>query len=82
MPYSKWLGTAFGRLDGAPQMQPHLLDALAATTWLEREAHLSAAYETVARMQNALGLCAAVDDRVSPFYGRPFKVIWGDRFGS
>jgi hypothetical protein len=82
MPYSKWLGTAFARLDCAAELQPHLLNALAATTWPERQTHLSAAYEIVAAMQNALGLCASVADHVSPFYGRPYNVIWGDRFAS
>jgi len=82
MPYSKWLGTAFARLRCAAELQPQLMQALAATAWPEREAHLSAAYEVVARMQNALGLSQAVADQVSPYYGRPFKVIWGDRFAA
>ncbi len=82
MPYSKWLGTAFARLHVAPSLQPALLGALAAAAWPDRERHLSAAYETVAALQNALGLAQPVPDRVSSFYGRPYQVIHGDRFAA
>jgi hypothetical protein len=82
MPYAKWLGTAFSRLACAGLLEPSLLGALGATDWPERERHLSAAYETVARMQNGLGLSEPVADSVSPFYGRPFQVIHGDRFAA
>jgi hypothetical protein len=80
MSYAKWLGTAFARLECAATLEPALLGALGATNWPERERQLSAAYETVARMHNAVGLSAPVAETVSPFYGRPFQVIHGDRF--
>jgi hypothetical protein len=82
MPYSKWLGTGFARLECAPQLQPALTGALDAGDWPERERNLSLAYETVARMQNALQLAEPVRDTVSPFFGRPFLVIHGDRFAA
>jgi hypothetical protein len=82
MPYSKWLGTAFSRLRCAAELEPLLLRVLAATAWPEREAALSQAYELVAQRFNELGLCDAVPAEVSPFYGRPFQVIHGDRFAS
>jgi hypothetical protein len=82
MPYSKWLGTAFSRLRIAPRLEPALLDTLAATDWPSRERALSAAYEIAAAEFNALGLCEPVPAPVSPFYGRPFDVIHGDRFAA
>jgi hypothetical protein len=82
MPYSKWLGTAFSRLRMAERLEPALLDALAASDWSSRERALSAAYEIAAAEFNALGLCEPVPARVSPFYGRPFNVIHGDRFAA
>jgi hypothetical protein len=82
MPYSKWLGTAFARLRCASELQPTVLAALAATNWPDRERSLSAAYETLATMQNELGLCDPVPATVSPFHGRPFQVIHGDRFAA
>ena len=82
LPYSKWLGTAFARLRCAPVLQPALLAALAATDWSTRERHLSAVYETAVGMHNALGLAEPLPERVSPFYGRPFQVIHGDRFAA
>ena len=34
IPYSKWLGTAFSRLEIATSLQPILLNVLSATGWL------------------------------------------------
>src|SRR5690348_5836477 len=48
-PYSKWFGTAFGRLACAGQLGPQLTASLAASSWQEREARLVDAYEAVAR---------------------------------
>ena len=74
-PYPKWFGTAFQQLACAKELTPHLTAALAATRWQEREAHLVAAYESVAAMHNALGLTEPLPARVRDFFGRPFKVI-------
>ena len=82
MPYSKWLGTAFAQLACAAELAPHLEAALGAGDWPDRERSLCSAYEVGARMQNALHLAELVPDKVSPFYGRPFLVIHGDRFAS
>jgi hypothetical protein len=82
LPYSKWLGTGFSRLRCAVELEPALLRALAATAWPEREAALTEAYEIVARRFNDLGLCETVAATVSPFHGRPFQVIHGDRFAA
>jgi hypothetical protein len=82
MPYAKWLGTAFSRLSCAGELQPRLLSVLGAADWAEREEHLSRAYEIVARMHNERGLTEPVPAEVSPFYGRPFLVIHGDRFAA
>jgi hypothetical protein len=82
LPYSKWLGTAFRHLRCAPVLQPTLQGALAATDWPTRERQLSIAYEMVAGLHNALGLTEPLPDKVSPFHGRPFLVIHGDRFAA
>jgi len=80
-PYSKWLGTAFSRLPCASALTPHLSAALSATAWQDREQHLSAAYEYVAGMHNALGLTdRPVDVHVRDFYDRPFQVLAARRF--
>ena len=52
------------------------------TDWPSRERALSAAYEIAASEFNALGLCEPVPAAVSSFWGRPFQVIHGDRFGA
>lgn len=87
-PYSKWLGTAFARLECAGALGPQLAAALAAATWRERDQHLGAAYEYVAQRQNALNVAAAQDPRSSRYHGpplhpgegRPYRVIHAERF--
>ena len=79
-PYSKWWGTAFGRLPCAPYVGPQLGAVLAAATWQQREERLAHAYETVAEMQNALAVAAPQDPSSRPYFGRPHQVIMADRF--
>jgi len=79
-PYIKWLGSAFALLDCAEELSPLLARALAADTWIERQAHLSAAYGAVARQHNALSITAPLTTEVSRFHGRPFDVLHAERF--
>jgi hypothetical protein len=79
-PYSKWLGRAFETLPCAPDVGPHLLQALRATGWQRREAELGAAAEKVAELHNRLGITDPVDASVRPLHGRPFLVLDAQRF--
>ena len=74
-PYPKWFGTAFRRLCSGRELYPVLQQALAATTWQDREAQLSIAYEYVARMHNSLGVTPPLPEQTRAFFGRPFQVI-------
>jgi hypothetical protein len=79
-PYAKWFGTAFARLSCAARLRPAFDGVWRATSWVERETHLSAAYTTVAEMHNALGIAEPLPPEVSQFHARPYVVIGGDRF--
>ncbi|MFD3613472.1 DUF4037 domain-containing protein [Streptomyces atroolivaceus] len=79
-PYTKWLGSAFGRLPSAESLGPMLRGALAATDYPAREAHLCDAYEAVASLQNASGLIQPVDPGRRPYHARPFLVLRAERF--
>jgi Domain of unknown function (DUF4037) len=79
-PYTKWFGTAFAGLRCASELMPIFDRVLTSETWQVREDHLCAAYETVARMQNALGITSPVEARTSHYHDRPFRVIHADRF--
>jgi hypothetical protein len=79
-PYSKWLGTAFARLQCGPRLAPVLVAALHARDWHEREAQLVEAFEAVAVRFNDLGLVDELDPTVRPFYERPFRVLDSERF--
>lgn len=78
-PYAKWLGSALARLPGAAELGEALGAALAARTWRDREAALSAAYERLAAVHNRIALTGPVETSVRPFHGRPFQVIDGGR---
>jgi hypothetical protein len=79
-PYTKWLGSAFARLEASTNVGPALERALDARTSAAREAALGEAYEAVAKRHNRLGLTEPVDPTVRPFYSRPFRVIVATRF--
>jgi hypothetical protein len=79
-PYSKWFGTAFARLQCAPQLQPLLEGALETVDWQGREGYLTQAYQVVAEMHNALDITLPVSTQVTNFFSRPFRVIYGGRF--
>jgi hypothetical protein len=81
-PYSKWYGTAFSRLVCAVRLRPILQQALLMQTWPEREQALCEAYEVLAAMHNALGITEPLEATVSSYFGRPFRVIHGDRFAA
>ena len=79
-PYTKWFGSAFRALPDSQALGQALEAAVAADDHPGREAGLVAAYETVARRHNDLGLTVKVDPATRAFYGRPYRVLMADRF--
>jgi hypothetical protein len=79
-PYPKWFGTAFRQLDAAATLTPILQRALSAGNWQERQEQLAAAYEIIAARHNALGITEPLPEKTTSFFGRPFRVIWGEKF--
>lgn len=79
-PYPKWFGTAFKQLRCSQHLCPLLWQAQQAATWQEREAALCQAYQWLAHMHNALSITERLPEAVTPFFGRPFRVINGSRF--
>jgi hypothetical protein len=80
IPYSKWLGTAFARLDVAEEISPHLTAALRARDSDHRQRELGGAYEIVARRHNELRVTEPIDAQVRPFWTRGFPVILANWF--
>ncbi len=79
-PYSKWLGTAFQRLDSYAEVGEPLLRAVGAHDFAAREDALVEAFRVVAAQQNALGVARHVPEEISLFHGRPFRVLGSGRF--
>lgn len=81
-PYSKWLGSAFGRLPGAADLRAPLERALSAETWPDREAALAESYRLAAELQRARDVPGAVTPRIGPYFGRPFIVVNADEIAA
>ena len=79
-PYSKWLGTAFARLESAAAVGPLLGAAMGSDRWPEAERALVRAYREVADRHNRLGLTERLDPGPRPFHDRPWLVLDADRF--
>ncbi|ONH28642.1 hypothetical protein [Pseudofrankia asymbiotica] len=75
-------GSAFARLPCSIDLIPALTAALAATSWPDRERHLTHAYETIANLHSQAGLTEPVDPTIRPFHDRPFQVLDADRFAT
>lgn len=80
-PYSKWLGTALARTPAGRDLAPLLSAAVAASSWPERERSLSRAYESIARLHNAIRVTPPLDPVVRlTFYDRPYQIPDAGRF--
>jgi Domain of unknown function (DUF4037) len=79
-PYSKWLGSAFAKLDSHAVIGSALERIVSAEGYEQREAALVIAVEALAARHNALGVTAPVDATVRLFHGRPFRVLGSRRF--
>ncbi len=79
-PYIKWFGTAFSKLESAEILTPLFMQIMDASTWRERQDHLTKAYEYMANMHNKLEITYSLPANVSQFHNRPFMIIHGDNF--
>lgn len=81
-PYNKWFGTAFARLPGVSELMPALETAVAAADFPAREDALVQAYEISAHRHNEAGITAELEPTVRAFHGRPFRVLFAERFAT
>jgi Domain of unknown function (DUF4037) len=81
-PYSKWLGSAFGRAPGSGELGAELRAAVTASGWPSRERHLSRAFVIAAETHNRLGLTEPLDPATRPYYTRPYQVLDAGRFAA
>jgi len=79
-PYSKWLGTAFARLDAHEALGEPLRELVAATDYATREERFVEVVRLLAARHNALAIAPPVDESVGLFHGRPFRVLGSSRF--
>jgi hypothetical protein len=81
-PYSKWFGTAFGRLSCGPAMAPLLRAVGQAQTWQQRDEALQAAYRAAGELHNRIGISEPLEFGMERLFGRPFDTVWGDYIGA
>lgn len=79
-PYEKWFGSGFAGLSIAPDLKPSLGAALASRTWSERQDHLGAVYQFLARAHNALGITEPLSPELRSYHRRPYRVLHAERF--
>lgn len=79
-PYSKWVGTAFNKLDIDANIKLKINAALKANDLIEREKNLVEAQALVADLHNLSGLTDKVDYSIESYFGRDIKVIFADKF--
>lgn len=77
-PYSKWFGTAFGRLDVGNAIGREIAATLAAADVASRETHLVAAQLLVVDLHNQLGYSPAISAHAQSYFSRPIQVIRAD----
>jgi hypothetical protein len=77
-PYSKWFGSAFGKLPLAVVLLPLLQQVLLTEGWQVRGEALASAYLVLARRQLADGIGGKVEPVVGPYFERPFATINAD----
>lgn len=70
-PYSKWRGSAFGKLTGCAAVAADLGRALDAGDWKARQTALSDTLTGLARLQQKVGL-PIPQSAVEPFWDRPY----------
>ncbi len=79
-PYSKWLGTAFHRLDIDYEIKNSIESALRAGLLSQREEQLVKAQALVADLHNQSGVTEFVDYRIESYFGRDIQVIFAEKF--
>ena len=79
-PYGKWFATGLSRLEAAKEMGPLLEGILKAYDWREREDFLCRAYMLAGEWQNRTERCRSVPPLIRNYYGRPFRVIFAERY--
>jgi len=79
-PYSKWFGTAFGKLDIDPGIGQSIREALSADNVILREEKLIRAMVLTAQMHNESGLAAPIPISVQDYYGRNIRVIFAEQW--
>ena len=79
-PYTKWFGSAFGRLPDASLLGDSLVAMLSAKAGDLAQSALAASLEIAARKHNELAITDHVDPSVRNFHSRPFQVLQAERF--
>lgn len=78
IPYSKWFGTFLKRLSFADELLPKAQAVLFENDPAAIEANLCTLYETVVELNNRSDSLPHLDNRITTFFNRPYKVIFAE----
>ena len=74
-PYPKWFGTAFSRLECAPELSPLLENIVHASNWKDRETGLIESCIFLARWQIKKEIPGSISPIVVTSRNRPFRFV-------
>lgn len=77
IPYPKWFGSMFSRLESFKSLKPLFLKTVHLDSWQQREKYLVKAYEIIAKKHNELKVTKPIQTRIKNFSVRPFSLPHG-----
>lgn len=79
IPYSKWFGSAFNRLQVSLEIKDLLQIILSTNEPVKIEDKLALLYTKILAYQNSKNITDAIDVSTQFYYGRPYKVVFANR---
>jgi hypothetical protein len=74
-PYTKWVGTAFQKLDTAKRLEPLLLKVVKSDQWKVRQKYLTEAHKVLGEIHNERKITKSLPVNIIDFHGRGYKIF-------
>ena len=78
IPYSKWFGSAFRKLEISASAYPLVMDALNENNPAKIEERLNALYTLAVERHNAAAWLPPIDNKIRDYFNRPYSVIFAE----
>jgi len=75
VPYAKWFGKSFDRLNCSRRLKPIILKTIHCDDWKRRQKKIARAYQILAEMHHDLHITDPLSTKIIDFHGRGYPVI-------